>query len=131
MSFLHNLDYANIQSFDYLKNKYMPYVYLLIAIISEVIATTSLKASESFTKLIPSVAVVLGYAVSFFLLSLVLKSLPLGITYATWAGLGIVLVALGGYLFFGQKLDLYAILGMTLIVAGVFTIHLFSKTAGH
>ncbi|TCV93048.1 DMT family transporter [Biostraticola tofi] len=109
----------------------MPYFFLLIAIISEVIATSSLKASEGFTKLVPSLMVVVGYLVSFFLLSLVLKSIPLGVAYASWAGLGIVFVALSGLFFFGQKLDYYAILGMILIVAGVLIMNLLSRTAGH
>ncbi len=109
----------------------MTYLYLLIAIISEVIATTSLKASEGFTKLYPSILVVAGYITSFLLLSLVLKSIPVGIAYAAWAGLGIVFVAVAGYLFFGQKLDLYAILGMVLIIAGVLIINLASTSASH
>lgn len=109
----------------------MTYIYLFIAIISEVIATSSLKASEGFTRFYPSVAVVVGYIISFILLSLVLKSMPVGIAYAIWAGMGIVLVACAGFVFFGQKLDAYAISGMVLIIAGVLMINLLSKTAGH
>ncbi|QOI54919.1 DMT family transporter [Rouxiella badensis] len=109
----------------------MTYIYLFIAIISEVIATSSLKASEGFTRLYPSVAVVVGYIISFILLSLVLKSMPVGIAYAIWAGMGIVLVACADFIFFGQKLDAYAIGGMVMIVAGVLMINLLSKTAGH
>lgn len=109
----------------------MTYLYLFIAIISEVIATSSLKASEGFTRLYPSVAVVVGYILSFILLSLVLKSMPVGIAYAIWAGMGIVLVACAGFVFFGQKLDAYAIAGMVLIIAGVLVINLLSKTSGH
>lgn len=109
----------------------MTYFYLFIAIISEVIATSSLKASAGFTRLYPSIAVVVGYILSFILLSLVLKSMPVGIAYAIWAGMGIVLVACAGFVFFGQKLDAYAIAGMVLIIAGVLMINLLSKTAGH
>ncbi|MDR3434971.1 MAG: multidrug efflux SMR transporter [Rouxiella aceris] len=109
----------------------MTYLYLFIAIISEVIATSSLKASAGFTRLYPSIAVVVGYILSFILLSLVLKSMPVGIAYAIWAGMGIVLVACAGFVFFGQKLDAYAIGGMVLIIAGVLMINLLSKTAGH
>jgi len=109
----------------------MTYLYLLIAIISEVIATTSLKASAGFTKLYPSIIVIGGYIISFLLLSLVLKTMPVGIAYASWAGLGIVFVAVSGYLFFDQRLDLYAILGMSLIISGVLIINLASKSADH
>ncbi|QWA12214.1 multidrug efflux SMR transporter [Sodalis ligni] len=109
----------------------MTYLYLLIAILSEVIATTSLKASAGFTKLYPSILVIAGYITSFLLLSLVLKSIPVGIAYALWAGLGIVFVAIAGYLFFDQKLDLYAILGMALIITGVLVINLTSTAAEH
>ncbi|TKI05321.1 DMT family transporter [Martelella alba] len=109
----------------------MTYVFLLIAIISEVIATTSLKASAGFTRLYPSVMVIVGYLISFLLLSLVLKSMPVGIAYASWAGLGIVFVAIAGYLFFDQRLDFYAILGMALIIAGVLIINLISKSSAH
>ncbi|EIC85239.1 multidrug efflux SMR transporter [Serratia sp. M24T3] len=109
----------------------MTYIYLFIAIISEVIATSSLKASEGFTRFYPSVAVVVGYIISFILLSLVLKSMPVGIAYAIWAGMGIVLVACAGFIFFGQKLDGYAIGGMAFIIVGVLMINLLSKTAGH
>lgn len=104
----------------------MAYLYLSIAIIFEVIATSSLKASEEFSKLIPSIIVVVGYAVSFYCLSIVLKSIPMGITYAIWSGVGIVLISLVGVLFFQQKLDIAAILGMALIILGVVVIHVFS-----
>src|SRR5476649_1170294 len=107
------------------------YAYLLIAIISEVIATSCLKASAGFTKLYPSIAVVVGYAISFTLLFLVLKSMPVGIAYAIWAGLGIVFVAVSGYIFFGQRLDGCGILGIVLIISGVLVINLLSTSAGH
>lgn len=109
----------------------MAYIYLFIAIISEVIATSSLKASAGFSKLYPSIAVIVGYIISFLLLSLVLKTLPVGIAYACWAGLGIVFVAILGYFFYDQKLDMFAITGITLIILGVLIINLFSKTADH
>lgn len=97
----------------------------------EVVATTSLKLSEGFTKLVPSVVVVIGYAIAFYCLSLTLKSIPLGIAYAVWSGLGIVTVSILGWLLFGQKLDFWAILGMLLIVSGVVVLNLLSKTAAH
>jgi small multidrug resistance pump len=108
----------------------MKYVYLSIAIVSEVVATNALKASEQFTKLWPSVVVVIGYASTFYFLSITLKSMPVGVANAIWAGSSIVLVALGGWLFFKQQLDTAAILGMILIIAGVLVMSLYSKTAG-
>ena len=101
------------------------------AIIAEVIATSSLKASAGFTKFWPSVLVVLGYVVAFYLLSLTLKFIPVGIAYAVWAGLGIVLITLVGWLIFGQKLDMASVIGMVLIVAGVAVINLFSDVSAH
>ena len=109
----------------------MGYLYLTLAIIAEVIGTSALKSSEQFTRLWPSVVVVIGYALAFYFLSLVLKSVPVGVAYAVWSGLGIVLIALVGALMFKQVPDLPAILGMGLIVAGVAVIQLFSKTGGH
>ena len=107
---------------------YMKYVYLLIAIISEVIATSSLKASNEFTKLWPSVIVVVGYASAFYFMSLTLKTIPVGITYAIWSGVGIVLVSITGFFIYKQRLDLPALLGIGLIIAGVLVINLFSKS---
>lgn len=101
------------------------------AIIAEVIATSSLKASAGFTRFWPSVLVVLGYVVAFYLLSLTLKFIPVGIAYAVWAGLGIVLITLVGWLIFGQKLDMASVIGMVLIVAGVAVINLFSDVSAH
>ncbi len=109
----------------------MQYVYLAISIIAEVIATSSLKSSEGFTKLIPSVIVVLGYGVAFHFLSLTLKTIPIGVAYAIWAGAGVTLVAVVGWLLFGQKLDAPAIVGMGLIITGVVVLQVFSKAAGH
>lgn len=107
------------------------WLFLGVAIIAEVVATSSLKASEGFTKLWPSLIVLLGYAIAFYFLSLTLKSIPVGIAYAVWAGLGIVLISLAGWLFFGQRLDLASILGMALIVTGVVVINVFSKVSVH
>jgi len=107
------------------------YLYLSIAIVAEVIATSALKSCESFTRLWPSVVVVLGYAAAFYFLSLTLRAMSVGIVYAIWSGVGIVLVALIGWLVLGQKLDAPAVGGMALIVAGVAVINLFSKSTGH
>ena len=104
----------------------MDYLYLAIAIIAEVIATSSLKASEEFTKIIPSALVVIGYGVAFYSLSVVLKTIPIGIAYAIWAGLGIVLITISGMILFNQTPDAPAIIGMTLIILGVAIIHLYS-----
>lgn len=109
----------------------MQYVYLAISIIAEVIATSSLKASEEFTKPIPSIMVVVGYGVAFHFLSLTLKTIPVGVAYAIWAGAGVTLVAVVGWLLFGQKMDAAAMIGMGLIVAGVVVMQVFSKTVSH
>lgn len=109
----------------------MPYVYLFIAIVAEVIATSALKASREFTVLLPSLTVVAGYGVAFYFMTLTLRSLPIGITYATWSGLGIVLIAVAGMFFYGEKPDLPAVVGIGLIVAGVLVVNVFSKTISH
>jgi len=109
----------------------MAYAYLAIAIIAEVIATSSLKASEEFTQLIPSVLVVVGYSAAFYFMMLTLRTIPVGITYAIWSGLGIVLVAAVAAIWFKQIPDVPAMLGMGLIIAGVVVIQLFSKTVQH
>lgn len=106
----------------------MPYLYLVVAIVAEVVGTMALKASNGFTKLIPSLIMVAGYAMSFYLFSLVVKTMPVGVTYAVWAGLGIVLVTLAGAVVYKQVPDFAAFVGMALIVAGVVIINLFSKT---
>jgi small multidrug resistance pump len=106
----------------------MAYLYLSIAIIAEVAATSALKASAEFTKLVPSTVVVIGYGVAFYFLTLVLRSIPTGITYAVWSGLGIVLVAVIGSILYKQVPDIPAIIGMGLIVSGVIVIHIYSKT---
>ena len=107
------------------------YVYLALAIAAEVIATSALKASEGFTRTGPSLLVAAGYGVAFYFLSLTLKTVPVGVAYAIWSGAGIVLIALIGWAVLKQPLDLPAVLGMGLIVAGVVVIQLFSKTAAH
>lgn len=109
----------------------MHYVILIGAIIAEVVATSALQASQQFTRIGPSITVVIGYGISFYLLSLTLKVMPLGIVYAVWSGMGLMLVAGIGWLIFGQRLDLPAILGLTLILAGILIINLFSETATH
>ncbi|HEK0786319.1 QacE family quaternary ammonium compound efflux SMR transporter [Proteus sp. GOKU] len=105
--------------------------YLMLAIISEVIATTMLKASDGFSRLYPSIVVVIGYCFSFWALSQVVRVMPLGIAYAIWSGLGIVLVSVAAVFLYQQKLDLPAIIGMALIIAGVLVINLLSKSASH
>ena len=107
----------------------MGYLYLGIAVAAEVIATSALKASDGFTRPLPTVIVALGYGVAFYFLSLVLKTVPVGVAYAIWSGAGIVLIGLIGWLVLKQPLDLPAMLGMGLIIAGVAVIQLFSRTA--
>lgn len=106
-------------------------MYLTMAIVAEVIATTMLKASEGFTRLWPSLLVVLGYGVAFWGLSMVVKSMPLGIVYAIWSGMGIVLVSVAAVFVYQQKLDWPAIVGMGLIITGVLVINLLSKATVH
>ncbi len=103
------------------------WIFLGVAIVAEVTATSFLKASDGFTRLAPSLVVVGGYIVAFYFLSLTLREIPVGIAYAIWAGLGIVLIALIGWLVLGQTLDLPAVIGMTLIISGVLVINLFSR----
>jgi small multidrug resistance pump len=107
------------------------YFFLILAILTETIGTTALQASQQFTRLGPSLVVVAGYGLSFYLLALALKTIPVGIAYAIWSGLGIVFIAMIGLLVFGQKLDMPALLGMAMILAGILVIHLFSGTAPH
>jgi len=109
----------------------MHWIYLAIAIVAEVMGTSFLKASAGFTKPLPSLAVVAGYGLAFFFLSRTLVTIPVGVAYAVWSGAGVTLVAAIGWLFMGQKLDLAAIVGMGLIVAGVVVLNLFSKSAAH
>lgn len=108
-----------------------PYALLAIAIVAEVIATSALRASEGFTRLLPAVVVLLGYGISFYCLSLTLKSLPVGIVYAIWSGVGIVLITLVAIVMYRQVPDLAAVAGLGLIVAGVVVLNLFSKMQAH
>ncbi|MET2947609.1 multidrug efflux SMR transporter [Vibrio owensii] len=108
-----------------------PLVALSIAIVCEVIATSSIPKTEQFTKLMPSTVVIIGYGIAFFLLSVTVKSMPVGIVYAVWSGAGIVLVAAVGYFLYGQKLDLAALVGIGFILTGVMIVNLLSKTVGH
>jgi len=106
----------------------MNWVYLVIAIVSEVIATSSLKASHGFSRAIPSVMVIVGYASAFFLLSLAVRTIPIGVAYAVWAGVGVVLMCVVGRVFFGQSLDPPAIFAICLIGAGIVVLNGFSKS---
>lgn len=106
-----------------------PWWALAVAIVSEVIATSALKAADGFTRLVPSVVVVVGYGTAFYFLSLALKSVPVGIAYAIWSGVGIVLLSLIGWVLYGQRLDAPALTGMALIVAGVVILQLSSRSA--
>ena len=107
------------------------YLALGIAIVGEVIATTALKSSDSFTKLVPSIITVLGYGTALYFLTVTMESIPTGVTYAIWSGLGIVLISIASYFIHGQKIDLIGMVGMALIIAGVVVLNLFSKSAGH
>ena len=109
----------------------MGYVYLFYAITAEIIGTTALKASHQFTKPVPSIMVFIGYGTAFYLLSLVLKTIPVGIAYAIWCGVGIVFITFIGIFFFKERLDIPAFIGIGLIVAGVLVINLFSKVSAH
>jgi len=107
------------------------YLYLAGAIVAEVIATSALKASEGFSKTTPSIIVVVGYGVAFWCLSVVLKTIPVGVAYAIWSGVGVALITLVGWVVFKQALDFAALAGIGLIVAGVVVLQLFSKSSAH
>lgn len=107
------------------------WLLLSAAIVAEVFGTSFLKASEGFSKFWPSVAVIAGYVIAFYFLALSLKYIPVGIAYAIWAGVGVVLIALIGWLVFDQKLDLPAIVGISLIIVGVITLNVFSGSVSH
>jgi small multidrug resistance pump len=109
----------------------MNWLYLTIAIVCEVVATSALKASEGFSRLGPSALVVVGYGAAFYFLSLTLRSIPVGVAYSVWSGLGVVLITLVGWWLFGQKLDAAAFVGIGLIAAGVVVLNVFSKSTGH
>lgn len=107
------------------------YLALGIAIVAEVIATTALKSSDSFSRLVPSIITVLGYGCALYFLTVTLKSIPTGVTYAIWSGMGIVLISITSFVFHQQKIDLAGVLGMALIIAGVVVLNLFSKSSIH
>lgn len=107
------------------------YLALGLAIVAEVIATSALKASESFTRWLPSIVTVVGYITSFWFLSITLRTVPVGVAYAIWSGLGIVLITTVAWLLFGQRVDLPGVIGMGLIIAGVVVLNVFSKAAAH
>jgi len=106
------------------------WLFLFVAIVSEVVATSSLKLSDAFSRFLPSVVVVIGYGISFYCLALTLRVIPMGVVYAVWSGIGIVLITLVGWLVFSQKLDLPALLGIGLIAAGVVVMNVFSTSLG-
>jgi len=109
----------------------MEYLYLSIAIVAEVIATSALKASEGFSNLGPSIVVIIGYIIAFYFLSLILKTIPVGIAYAIWSGIGIALITIVGAVLYKQVPDAPAVIGIVLIIAGVVIINVFSKTSSH
>lgn len=109
----------------------MAYLYLAIAIVAEVAATTALKASAGFSKLVPSLIVIIGFGTALYFMALVLRTIPIGITYAIWSGLGIVLITLVGFIMYKETPDIPAMIGMGLIVLGVVVINVFSKNIGH
>lgn len=108
----------------------MAYLYLAVAIVAEVAATSALKASAQFTKLMPSLVVIVGYGVAFYMLTLVLETIPVGLSYAIWSGLGIVLVTIVAAIVYRQIPDLPALIGIGLIISGVVVINVFSKNIG-
>jgi small multidrug resistance pump len=107
------------------------YIYLFAAIVFEVIATTALARSESFTKMVPTLLAVLGYGLAFYCLSFPLRTFPTGVVYAIWSGMGIVLISAVSWVWYRQSLDLAAVLGLSLILLGVFIVNVFSKSVGH
>lgn len=107
------------------------YLYLMLAVLFETIGTTALQASQQFTKLVPSLIVIAAYGSAFYLLGLTLKYMPVGVVYAIWSGLGIIFIAAIGFVVFGQRLDLPAVIGLALIITGILIIHLLSNTTQH
>lgn len=107
------------------------YIYLILAIVFEIIATTFLKKSEEFSKLVPSIVTIIGYSAAFYFLSLTLRHIPIGVTYAIWSGVGIICITIIGIVAFKQVPDLPAIIGIAFIVIGVIIINLFSKMGTH
>ena len=109
----------------------MPYLFLSLAIVSEVIATSALKASAEFTRLVPSLIVVAGYGLAFYFFTLTLRTIPVGVAYAMWSGIGVVLISLAAWVLFKQALDVPAIIGIGLITAGVIVLNGFSSSINH
>ena len=109
----------------------MKWIYLAIAIVSEVIASSALRSTDGFSRVGPTLAVVVGYGVSFYFLSLTLRTIPMGIAYAVWSGVGIFLICMVGWLVYEQRLDMPAIVGLSLIATGVIVLNLFSKSVVH
>jgi len=107
------------------------YLFLILAVAAETVGTTALQASQQFSRLMPSLLAVAGYAVAFYFLALTLRVMPVGIVYAMWSGLGIVFIALIGFVAFGQRLDLPALLGLAMIIGGIVVINLFSGSTTH
>lgn len=110
---------------------YWNYIYLLVAILFEVVATTALKETQGFTRLVPSLVSMIGYGLAFYFLALTLRTMPVGVIYAIWSGAGIVLITAIGWVWFRQALDMPALIGMGFIIAGVLIINLFSRTVMH
>jgi small multidrug resistance pump len=110
---------------------FMSWLYLFIAIVAEVVATSALKAAEGFTQPVPSVIVVAGYAAAFYFLSLTLRHIPIGVAYAIWSGVGIILVSTAGVILYKQAVDLPMAVGIALIIAGVLVMNLYSKAVVH
>lgn len=109
----------------------MGYAYLGFAIVAEVIGTLTLKSTEEFTRLWPSLVVAVSYGIAFYFMTLAMRTIPIGVGYAVWSGVGVVLITVGGVIYYGQRLDLAAVIGISLITAGVLVINLLSHTAGH
>ena len=106
----------------------MAFLYLLIAVIAEVLATSALKATNGFTAPLPIVLTIIGYAIALFFLGLTFKSIPMGLAYALWSGAGIILVSLVGFFYYKQHLDVAAVIGLAFMIAGIMIINLFSKS---
>lgn len=108
----------------------MHWMYLMVAILAEIFATSALKSADGFTRFLPSIGVIAGYSISFYCLSLALRTIPIGVAYALWCGIGVVAIAFIGLLVYGQRLDIPAVMGLGLILGGVLVIQLFSKSVG-
>jgi small multidrug resistance pump len=109
----------------------MSWLYLFVAIIAEVIATSALKATDGFTRLLPSAIVVVGYAAAFYFLALTLRTIPIGVAYAIWSGVGVILVSLVGVVLYKQVVDMPMAIGIALIIAGVLVMNVYSKAVAH